>query len=279
MHLNFSFSAVQTLWTLTFAALLVLMVVLLGRDRVRRFPWFTTAIVLTALRLLASRLLFGRLANIPLSVIFIGLAEVALIVGFLVLVELARRSFAGLGRRAWLVGTLVLLVVGGGVLAVWGPWPNMKTLDGHSLVGTLQVMQIVAQKGQLLLDLLTVELGLLIILLGDRFHAGWRTHPQLIAIGLSTASLGQMAVQGIWQLIATRTVLHSRADYDRVLDIRDKFFNANSALYVLVVIWWIVSLWIDEAGTTTGADSGAVAELSSGGEAESPAATTTPVTE
>ena len=133
------------------------------------------------------------------------------------------------------MGTLVLLVVGGGVLAVSGPWPNMKTLDGHSLVGTLQVMQIVAQKGQLLLDLLTVELGLLIILLGDRFHAGWRTHPQLIAIGLSTASLGQMAVQGIWQLIATRTVLHSRADYDRVLDIRDKFFNANSALYALVL--------------------------------------------
>ena len=65
MHLNFSFSAVQTLWTLTFAALLVLMVVLLGRDRVRHFPWFTTAIVLTALRLLASRLLFGRLATSP----------------------------------------------------------------------------------------------------------------------------------------------------------------------------------------------------------------------
>jgi hypothetical protein len=276
MHLNFSFSAVQTLWTLTFAALLVLMVVLLGRDRVRRFPWFTTVIVLTALRLLASRLLFGRLANIPLSVIFIGLAEVALLVGFLVLVELARRSFAGLGRRAWLVGTLVLLAVGGGVVAVWGPWPNWKTLDHSSLVGTLQLMQIVAQKGQLLLDLLTVELGLLIILLGDRFHAGWRSHPQLIAIGLSTASLGQMAVQGIWQLIAAKTVLHSRADYDHILDLRDKFFNANSALYVLVVIWWIVSLWIDEPGTTSEADSGEVAELSSGGEAEKPAATTPP---
>ena len=279
MHLNFSFSAVQTLWTLTFAALLVLMVVLLGRDRVRRFPWFTTAIVLTALRLLASRLLFGRLANLPLSIIFIGLAEVALLVGFLVLVELARRSFAGLGGRAWRVGTLVLLAVGGGVLAVWGPWPNWKTLDHSSLGGTLQLLQIVAQKGQLLLDLLTVELGLLIILLGDRYRAGWRTHPQLIAIGLSTVSLGQMAVEGIWQLIATKTVLHSHADYDHILDLRDKFFNANSALYVLVVIWWIVSLWIDEPGTVSEADSGTVAELSSTSEAEKPAATTPPVTE
>ena len=42
MHFNFAFTAVQVLWTLTFAAHLVLLVVLLGRDRTRRFPWFTT---------------------------------------------------------------------------------------------------------------------------------------------------------------------------------------------------------------------------------------------
>ena len=41
MHFNFHFTTVQVLWTLTFASLLVLLVVLLGRDRMRRFPWFT----------------------------------------------------------------------------------------------------------------------------------------------------------------------------------------------------------------------------------------------
>ena len=46
MHFNFDFSATQILWTLTFAALLVLLVVLLGRDRARRFPWFTASIVM-----------------------------------------------------------------------------------------------------------------------------------------------------------------------------------------------------------------------------------------
>jgi hypothetical protein len=54
MHFNFGFTAVQILWTLTFAALLVLLVVLLGRDRARRFPWFTASIVLLTLRLLSS---------------------------------------------------------------------------------------------------------------------------------------------------------------------------------------------------------------------------------
>ena len=62
MHFNFDFNSTQILWTLTFAALLVLMVVLLGRDRVRRFPWFTTAMALTALRMLASRLLYHRVS-------------------------------------------------------------------------------------------------------------------------------------------------------------------------------------------------------------------------
>ena len=57
MHPNFVFTARQILWTLTFAAQLVLLVVLLGRDRARRYPWFTFSIVLFALRLLAEVLL------------------------------------------------------------------------------------------------------------------------------------------------------------------------------------------------------------------------------
>ena len=67
MHFNFHFTAVQILWTLTFAALLVLLVVLLGRDRIRRFPWFTTGIVLVTLRLLVNRLLHDRLPPITMG--------------------------------------------------------------------------------------------------------------------------------------------------------------------------------------------------------------------
>ena len=109
MHFNFDFSAVQILWTLTFAAILVLLVVLLGRDRARIYPWFTASIVVIGLRLLASRLLFGRLAPIPMNAIFLTLALIAGIVSLLVLVELARRAFAGASRSTWIIGTLVLL--------------------------------------------------------------------------------------------------------------------------------------------------------------------------
>ena len=76
MHFNYDFTTVQVLWTLTFAALLVLLVVLLGRDRMRLFPWFTLSMALTAVRLLASRMLYGRMAPITMSEIFLTLAVV-----------------------------------------------------------------------------------------------------------------------------------------------------------------------------------------------------------
>jgi len=261
MHFNFNFTAVQVLWALTFAALLVLLVVLLGRERIRRFPWFTTSIGLMTLRLLASRLLFNRLPQITFSAIFIALADAMAIVGFLVLVEIARRAFVGIRRPIWIVNVVGMLVVAGGVVAVWGPWPAWKTFTAGSTVASLGIMQLFAQKGNLLVDLLTVELGLMVVVFGRRHGAGWRSHAQQIMIGLSTASLAQLAVQGIWQLIAVKAVPHSQAEFQRILGLREKVFNANGAIYALVVVWWIVCLWIDEPGKMVATESDGVEVL------------------
>jgi hypothetical protein len=248
MHPNFHFNAVQILWTLTFAAQLVLLVVLLGRDRTKRFPWFTLGILLMALRLLASRLLSGRMPTMSLGAIFIVMADISAIVGFLVVVEMARRAFAPVRRTIWFAGAFAVLVVGVGILAAWGPWPAWKTLTAGSYVADLRLMQLGAQKFDMLIDLLTVELGLLVVLLGRRYGAGWHSHTQRIIIGLSTASIGQLAVQAVWQFIARTASPHSQAEYDRIVGLRDKLFNANGALYVAVLIWWIACLWIEEPG-------------------------------
>ena len=254
MHPNFDFSTVQILWTFTFAAQLVLLVVLLGRDRIKRFPWFTLSIVLMALRLLASRLLIGRMSNIALSVIFVTMADVFAVVSFLIVVEMARRAFVPVRRRTWFLAAFAVLAVAGAALYYLGPWPDWKTLTAGSTLATLQLMQLAAQKLDTLVDILTLQLGLLVVLFGRRYGSGWRTHTQRIVIGLSTASISQLAVQCILQLIRLHTVAHSQAEYDRIMALPDKLFNANGVLYIAVLIWWIACLWVDEPGTASPAE-------------------------
>lgn len=254
MHFNFHFTAVEVLWTLTFAALLVLLVVLLGRDRARRYPWFTAAMVMMALRLLASRLLFGRLPHVVSTEIFLGMADLAAILSLLVVVELARRAFAGASRIAWMTWTLVLLAVSGTVLALWGPWPSWKTLFAGSELSAMRLMQLFAQKAELLADLLLIELGIVIALFGRRFNTGWRSHTQQIAIGFSTASIAQLATHTIWQEIVLHTTIRSQDVYARVIGLQDKLYNANSAIFLAVLVWWIVCLWIDEPGAQKSAE-------------------------
>jgi hypothetical protein len=249
MHLNFGWTTVQVLWTVTFAALLVLLVVLLGRDRYKRFKMFTISIVLITFRLLASRLLYGKMAPISFYELFIPLADLTAIMNLLVLVELARRSFVGLKQRAWIIFTLVLFVVAGGVVAVWGPWPAMKTLTAGTTLALLGGMQLFSQKSELLLNVLTVELGLLVLFFGRRYTAGWRTHAQGILIGLSTAAIAQLIRDGVWELIALKAAPHSQAEYERLVGLREKLFNGNEVVFLVVIVWWIWRLWLDERGT------------------------------
>ncbi len=246
MHFHFPFTTIEILWTLTFAAELVLLVVLLGRERIRRFPWFTASIVALCLRALTARVLYNRMPQLTFQAILITLADIGTVIGLMVLVELARRAFVGAGRRAWIVVTLAFLAVAAVVLKFWGPWPAWKTLTAGSPLAALMGMQLFVQKGELLIGVVTIELGLLIVLFGRRFGAGWRSHTQRIAIGLSTAVISQFAVQIIWQLIASHARPKSREEYDHILGLRDKISNANNVLYLAVLVWWIACLWMDE---------------------------------
>ena len=255
MRFNFEFTTVQILWTLTFAALLVLLVVLLGRDRARRFPWFTVSIVLVALQMLASRELSGRMPQFTLQTIFVTLADAMALVGVLVLVEMARRAFNGLARSLWIVNSAGLLVVAGVVAAVLGPWPAWKTLTADSQVAALRLMQLAAEKTDLLVILLTVGLGLLVVLFGRRYRAGWRSHAQRLVIGLWTAAIARLALmvalgrmEGALRRLAMTATPESRAASERIVAISEKTINANSAVYLAVLVWWIACLWIDEPG-------------------------------
>ena len=96
---HFQFSPVIIIWTLTFAALLVLLVVILGRDRAKLYPLFTFGVGVVAFRLLVTRILYGKLSALVLTWLFTALALLAALAGILVAVEMARRAFTGAGRR------------------------------------------------------------------------------------------------------------------------------------------------------------------------------------
>jgi hypothetical protein len=248
MHPHLPFTAVEVLWTITFAAQLVLLVVLLGRDRVRRFPWFTASIVLIALRVLVARVLYSRLPPLTFNAVLITLADANVLAGAMVLIELARKAFRKAGRGPWIICTLILLVIGGVVLRYWGNWPDWKSLTANSKLAALLVMQMAAQKGELLISVLAIELAIVVVLFGRRYGAGWRSHVQRILVGLSTASIAQLGVQAIWEIIVAHTKPTTRDQYEHVINLRDKISNGNSAIYVLVLVWWIASLWKDDPG-------------------------------
>ncbi len=252
--MHFEFSAAQVLWTLTFAALLVLLVVLLGRDRVRRFPWFTASIALMGVLLLTTQLLLAKLSRFTGTEVFLLLSNLEVVVSLMVLVELARRSFRGMGRLAWIIGTLVIVGVGAAVLVFWGSWPAWKTMTAASELATIRLMDLAVDKGILFSSVVTVELGLLITLLGRRFGAGWHSHAQRISIGLSTAAIAQLALRWSLQAIGAQTHIHTQADYERVMDLREKLIHGNNAIYLGVLAWWIACMWMDEPGTTPAAE-------------------------
>ncbi len=252
MHFNFDFSAAQVLWTLTFAALLVLLVVLLGRDRTQRFPWFTASIVLMGVLLLTTQLLLSKMSRFTGTEVFLVLSNLEVAVSLLVLVELARRTFRGMGRLGWIIGALVIVAVGATVLVFWGPWPAWKTMTAASELATIRLMDLAVDKGILFSTVATVELGLLITLFGRRFGAGWHSHAHRIAIGLSTAALAQLALRASLQAISTQTHIHTQAEYERVMDLREKLIHGNNAVYLCVLAWWIASMWLDEPGAQTG---------------------------
>ncbi|MGB9153662.1 MAG: hypothetical protein WCD70_11310 [Alphaproteobacteria bacterium] len=256
MHFHFDFGARQVLWTLTFAAQMVLLVVLMGRDRMRRYPWFTTATVLSALHLMVEVMLVGRMAMLPLQEILITMDDLAVIVGLLVVVEVARRAFAEAKRSLWIVNATGLLVAAGLVLAFWGPWLTKKDLVWDTIIARLHLMQFAAQKGNLLVAILTIGLGLLVVIFGRHFKAGWRSHTQMIAIGISTMGISSVAMQVIFgrlqatviQIIRTAQP-NARQEYEHLVSLATKLGNANKVVYIAALLWWIVWLWLDEPGT------------------------------
>jgi len=248
----------QIIWACVLAAHLILLIVLLGRDRISRFPWFTAAITLSVISLLVDHLLNGKLTSMVFYWQSFSAMILAAIFTIFVLIELARRVFSS-GRKGlilkangWLGWGFVSVTVAAAAVWAWGPWPSLAQLNAQPSIRGILIMQLVASKSQLFTALLTVEVALLLSLFARRFGFGWRSHPRQIALGLSTNALCILILQVITDLIKRNLHFHSRQEMADGIKHLERLFtnldNARFALWALVLLWWIYWLWRDEPG-------------------------------
>jgi len=250
MHWNIE----QIIWALVLASHLVLLIVLMGRDRISRFPWFSASIALSTVHLIADHLLHGKLTSIAFYwQSYVGVLLDA-IVGLMVLIELARRVFSNckagviLNAKGWLGWTLVTVGVTAAAVWYWGPWPDWKAMTADPKQTPLLLVVLAALKSQLFLAILTVEVGLLMRIFGRRFGSRFTSHTQQIMLGLSTYALGFLAVQSTTDIMKHTLHLTTRAEYEHVMKLFANMDNARFALWFLVLVWWIVWLWREEPG-------------------------------
>jgi hypothetical protein len=216
------------LWALVLAAHLILLVTLMGRDRIKRFPWFTASIVLAAVRLIADHLLSGKLATVAFYWQSYVTLLLGAIVGLLVLIELARKVFAKgdagicLNAKGWLGWTFVTVGVAGLAAWRWNPWPAWHDLQ--------------AQPATL-----------------------WLTLTGLAGTKMLTNAIGYLAVDRIQNFIIesfkanARTPGHhvTQQEYEHAVHLLGHLSSVVVTVWLLVLIWWIFSLWRDEPGSPT----------------------------
>jgi hypothetical protein len=205
---------------------------------------------LMCLRYLGDRLLYHRVPGVAADAFFYVMTDLINILAVLVVVEIARRAFAGAGRREWIAGTLALLAVGVVVMVVWGPWPSFKTLfAGSELASTFRVMSLFGDKTRLFFCALYVQLGLLVLIFGRKFKPGWHSHAQQLAIGFSLPSLSQLVVEGTSAYVDRQAAIYPPDAYKGVTELLHWLMNANAVILLVVLVGLIVCFWIDEPGT------------------------------
>ncbi len=208
------------IWAAGLLGHLVLLAVLFMRKRVARFPWFTLLIIFYLLRsigLVAALHFSGHPAHLFASMI-IDLTDVLLQCA--VLAELTWNALQPLGgiRRF----TLPLLLLASGILIVMRLAPS-----GHSSPRTILILM------HFLLSVLMVEWAIVLAFLLRPLRLSWRSHVAAISFGFGIYSAAMLAGGGYF------TTGREMSDY-----VFFSFFRIS--VYLLILLFWSVSLWFAE---------------------------------
>jgi ABC-type uncharacterized transport system permease subunit len=87
-----------------------------------------------------------------------------------------------------------------------------------------------------------------VVVFGSRFKAGWRSHAQMIVIGLSAVGIVWLTLQKVWQNISQTMHPHTQQEYQHVISLGSTLMRVNDITYLAALLWWIAWLWLDEPG-------------------------------
>jgi len=208
------------IWAAGLIEHLILLAVLFKRRRVARFPWFTLLIIFYVVRSvgLVAALRFSGHPAPQFPSMIIDLTDVLLQCA--VLAELSWNSLEPLGgiRRF----TVPLLLLASGVLIVMRLAPS-----GHFSPRSVLLLM------HFLLSVLMVEWAIVLAFLLRPFRLSWRSHVAAISFGFGVYSAALLAGGGYF------TTGREMRDY--------VFFSfLRIFVYLLIVIFWSVSLWFPE---------------------------------
>jgi hypothetical protein len=208
------------IWAAGLFGHVLLLAVLFARRRVARFPWFTLLIVFYFLRSigLAATLHFSGHPAHRFALLILDITDVLLQCAVLAeLTWIALRSLGGFRRF-----TLPLLLLGSGILIVM----RLAPAGYSSLRMDLVLLHF-------LLSVLMVEWALVLAFLLRPLRLSWRTHVAALSFGFGVYSAALLVGGGYF------TVGREMSDY-----VFFSFFRIS--VYLLVLLWWALTLWLKE---------------------------------
>ncbi|MGB8536426.1 MAG: hypothetical protein WCD57_08435 [Acidobacteriaceae bacterium] len=221
-------------WLLGFLENLGLLMVLVYRRRVERFPYFTALITLNVIRTIVLYLVLRYSTRDVYFYSYWSLTVLDTILQLCVVYEVASRVFRPLdvwahdvrGSFVWLLG-LSLLV---SLCLTWLASPPARTW-----------VQSFSTKGNLFAATLQSELFVAMMALSIHARLPWRTHVAKIAQGLGAYSLLSVLVE----------TGHSYFGVGREVPGFVILSHVRMAAYLGCVSYWIVSLWRKEPALRT----------------------------
>ncbi|ADW70631.1 hypothetical protein [Granulicella tundricola] len=215
-------------WAAGLAGHILLLGVLLIRHRATLFPLFTTLIAANIIRTVVLYFTLRHGTRHGYFLTYWTLAIVDVVLQLLVIYEVAWHIFRPLGewapgiRRNLLWVTLASVAVGGALTFL--ATPATKTLR-----------QAVVIRGNFFSSALMCELFVGLIVLAVTFGLPWKTHVARIAQGLGVYSIAGIVTDSATTVLGVA----NNSDAYRMLS------HVRIALYLVCLVYWIVTLWLD----------------------------------